>query len=108
MGLVHVVKSWELKCDLERFLFLFARWIVFQRLVLLSVHPARAGAPYDQCDRWKRNLRRPNLKRRSRGLSEQVRHRARLNVPKRWYLRLTVLGYSSVPFCSARNHWLNA
>jgi hypothetical protein len=35
---------------LERFLFLWLVGIVVQRLVLLSVHPAGAGGPFDQCD----------------------------------------------------------
>jgi hypothetical protein len=34
----------------ERFLFLWLVGFGFQRLVLLSVRPATAGAPFDQCD----------------------------------------------------------
>jgi len=40
---------------LERILFRLTRRLFFQRFLLLSVHPAVAGAQFDQCDRWKRN-----------------------------------------------------
>src|ERR1700730_17067492 len=54
-----------------------ARWFCFQRLVLLSVHLAVARAAIRSMRSGGRGTRaRPNLGRRSREISEQVRHRA--------------------------------
>src|SRR6266571_3624591 len=74
--LAHKVCSSRLKFSLERFLFLFCSLVLF---------PA-ARTPIRACDRsrssnlinaisWRRNLGAPNLIRRSRRISEQVRHR---------------------------------
>jgi hypothetical protein len=52
-SLVSVVKSWV---SSERFLFLWLVGFGFQRLVLLSVHPAGAGGPFDQCDLMEEEL----------------------------------------------------
>src|SRR6266496_5685871 len=65
--------------------------LFFQRLVLLSVH-AGAG-PFDQCDRWKRNLGAPNLSRRTQGLSEQVRRRAAPTVQSGLIFSLSVFSF---------------
>src|SRR5207247_887197 len=72
----------------------------FQWFILLSVHPAVAGGPFDQCDQHrKRNLGAPNLRRRSQRLLEQVRHRtARLPCTKRSNLRQSALASSPSVF----------
>jgi hypothetical protein len=63
----------------ERFLFLWLVGFGFQRLVLLSVHPAGAGGPFDQSDLMEEELEAAQSMASNKDVTFfQVRQRARL------------------------------